>query len=215
MAELVHRFWKLSLQLVSRYSVWLQAAAVSFSGEGANGNMYAAVAAMTDAHSFTPLILVFYSKIIVPQIIRCSPGFTQFDQLTIALEDTATSLSGSAVQLRAILVKRLVDLCTGSLENAKLVPRQYRHTKRSPPTTPSAYVDAMLIPLRAFFATHSRALSEFEQNMLAKMTLETITIKYVNNLYINIFIYINMYIYIYIYIYTFVCLTLVSFSYIQ
>ena len=71
--------------------------------------------------------------------------------LRAVLAESKDAITAALTVLRTSVSEGLGTLCTGKLAaSVQAVPRQYRHTKRKPPTAPSAYVGSIFGPLQTF-----------------------------------------------------------------
>ncbi|XP_069035916.1 conserved oligomeric Golgi complex subunit 2 [Lepisosteus oculatus] len=172
---LAHRFWKLTLQLLSRYSTFLGEAlnktavteahkdtAKPLSSSASSSSLTSQEDSGSEASTTTALSAQQLVSIVadvdklqdqIPQLSEMIKhrleliGFTNFEILSDSLADARTSLSGCIPILNSRVTQHLSDSCYGYLKSAAEVPRLYRRTNKEVSTKASPYVDSALKPL--------------------------------------------------------------------
>uniref|UniRef100_A0A8C7SXU1 Conserved oligomeric Golgi complex subunit 2 n=1 Tax=Oncorhynchus mykiss TaxID=8022 RepID=A0A8C7SXU1_ONCMY len=145
---LVHRFWKLTLQLISRYSKFL----TEVQPPTWQSNL---------PPTWQPNLSTTILMIVLPfsQITELSEmikhrleiiGYNNFVIVAEALEDSKASLSGCIPTLNRKMTQHLTERCFRFLKSASEVPRLYRRTNkvRQPaPQVPSSQNNGTMVPL--------------------------------------------------------------------
>uniref|UniRef100_A0A8C7ZFH8 Conserved oligomeric Golgi complex subunit 2 n=1 Tax=Oryzias sinensis TaxID=183150 RepID=A0A8C7ZFH8_9TELE len=127
---LTHRFWKLTLQLFSRYARFLDEVKQKFH-----------------------LLLNKEERNTIPQLSEMvrqrleAIGFRNFSVVEDALADSKSCLSSSIPSLNTRMTQHLTERCCRFLKSASEVPRLYRRTNKDMPVRASAYMDNALRPL--------------------------------------------------------------------
>lgn len=152
------KFFKLTLQLLSRYSTWLSAglsARKSTTSERPPGGGWALTATAED------FLLVSHDVKVLGLKIKESYVQHVLQALVPSTGDVLTVVERSILQgadllmeiipaLTDVLTETLADKCVEVLKQAKGITATYRMTNKPPPTRHSAYVSIVLQPLRAF-----------------------------------------------------------------
>ncbi|KAK0144936.1 Conserved oligomeric Golgi complex subunit 2 [Merluccius polli] len=173
---LAHRFWKITLQLYSRYSRFLHEVLTktpasevtkeptrplpsSASSTSSRTSLDEAGSESGYPASLSTKQLVYIAADIqklqeqipdLTEIVRQrleAVGFKNFAVLEAALGDSKDSLSGSTPTLNARMTQHLSERCSRYLKSASEVPRLYRRTNKEVPVRASAYMDNALRPL--------------------------------------------------------------------
>ncbi|MCI4376177.1 hypothetical protein PGIGA_G00185360 [Pangasianodon gigas] len=172
---LAHRFWKLTLQLLSRYATFLtevltktppsettkEAARPLPSSASSTSSRTSQDA---DSESGGPTVLstkqLVFIAADVDQLLEQIPdisnmvkerlqeiGFQNLALVSDALDDSKAALSGCIPTLNSRMTQNLTERSFRFLKNASEVPRLYRRTNKEVPTRASAYMDNALQPL--------------------------------------------------------------------
>lgn len=168
---LAHRLWRLTLQILARFSVFVsELSGRPLSNENAKetkkplagskdpsedqGNHPSE--AQAASISSTQLLYVVSDlerlqewlpellKIVKPKLEMI--GFKNFSSISAALEDSQSSLSAHVPALSNRIVQDLSESCFSYLKSALEVPRLYRRTNKEVPSTASSYVESALKP---------------------------------------------------------------------
>nr|XP_048306175.1 conserved oligomeric Golgi complex subunit 2 [Myodes glareolus] len=168
---LAHRLWRLTLQILARFSVFISelsgrpvsnentketkkplAGSKDPSEDQGNHPSEAQAASI----SSTQLLYVVSDlerlqewlpellKIVKPKLEMI--GFKNFSSISAALEDSQSSLSAHVPALSSRIVQDLSESCFSYLKSALEVPRLYRRTNKEVPSTASSYVESALKP---------------------------------------------------------------------
>uniref|UniRef100_A0A665U9D4 Conserved oligomeric Golgi complex subunit 2 n=2 Tax=Echeneis naucrates TaxID=173247 RepID=A0A665U9D4_ECHNA len=173
---LAHRFWKLTLQLYSRYAKFLDEVLTktpptevtkeltrplpsSASSTSSRTSMEDGGSESGSPASLSTKQLVFIAADIhklqeqIPELSEMvrqrleAVGFQNFAILEEALADSQSCLSSSVPTLNARMTQHLTERCCRFLKSASEVPRLYRRTNKDLPVRASAYMDNALRPL--------------------------------------------------------------------
>uniref|UniRef100_A0A665U814 Conserved oligomeric Golgi complex subunit 2 n=1 Tax=Echeneis naucrates TaxID=173247 RepID=A0A665U814_ECHNA len=136
---LAHRFWKLTLQLYSRYAKFLDEVTLN----KPEGN-YDVLMTNFKSNSFNKLMLLLPT--FLSEMVRQRLEAVGFQNFAI-LEDSQSCLSSSVPTLNARMTQHLTERCCRFLKSASEVPRLYRRTNKDLPVRASAYMDNALRPL--------------------------------------------------------------------
>ncbi|CAL8369013.1 unnamed protein product [Gadus morhua 'NCC'] len=186
MAPLVHRFWKITLQLYSRYSKFLHevltktpcpeatkeparplpssasstSSRASLDEGGSEGGIPASLSTKKLVYIAADIQKLQEQIPDLMEIVRQrleAVGFKNFTVIEAALGDSKASLSGSTPTLNARMTQHLSERCSRYLKSASEVPRLYRRTNKEVPVRASAYMDNALRPLHQLL-TDSKGL---------------------------------------------------------
>uniref|UniRef100_A0A8C5CVL4 Conserved oligomeric Golgi complex subunit 2 n=1 Tax=Gadus morhua TaxID=8049 RepID=A0A8C5CVL4_GADMO len=158
MAPLVHRFWKITLQLYSRYSKFLHevtythaaplpssasstSSRASLDEGGSEGGIPASLSTKKLVYIAADIQKLQEQIPDLMEIVRQrleAVGFKNFTVIEAALGDSKASLSGSTPTLNARMTQHLSERCSRYLKSASEVPRLYRRTNKVRPL-PDAY----------------------------------------------------------------------------
>ncbi|XP_017319955.1 conserved oligomeric Golgi complex subunit 2 [Ictalurus punctatus] len=172
---LAHRFWKLTLQLLSRYATFLTEVLLKTSPSettkevtrplpSSASSTSSRTSQDADSESGGPTVLstrqlVFIAADVdqlqeqVPDISNMVKerlkeiGFQNLGLVSDALDDSKAALSGCVPTLNSRMIQNLTERSFRFLKNASEVPRLYRRTNKEVPTRASAYMDNALQPL--------------------------------------------------------------------
>uniref|UniRef100_A0A8C7U9D9 Conserved oligomeric Golgi complex subunit 2 n=1 Tax=Oncorhynchus mykiss TaxID=8022 RepID=A0A8C7U9D9_ONCMY len=156
---LSHRFWKLTLQLISRYSKFLtEVQPPTWEPNFPQTGQPKIPPTWKPNLSTTILMLVYIvSMDSIPELSKMIMqkleviGYKNVVIVGEALEDSKASLSGCIPTLNSKMTRHLTERCFRFLKSASEVPRLYRRTnKRTSAEVPfraSAYMDNALRPL--------------------------------------------------------------------
>ncbi|XP_012586281.1 PREDICTED: conserved oligomeric Golgi complex subunit 2 [Condylura cristata] len=155
---LVHRLWRLTLQILARYSVFVSELLLR---------------PITNIYLFQlPELL----ETIKPKLEMI--GFTNFSSISEALEDSQRSLSARVPPVSERIIQDLSDSCFSYLKSALEVPRLYRRTNKEVPTAASSYVDSALKPFHQLQSGHGGKLKQARIHQWLEGALSESTHKY-------------------------------------
>lgn len=203
---LAHRFWKLTLQLISRYSTFLTEVLTKTSSTEASKDSVRPLPSSAsstssrtsqDADSETggPTVLstkqLFFIAADVDKLQGKIPdisemikakleniGFQNFAIVSEALQDSSTSLSSCVPTLNSRMTQHLTERSVRFLKNASEVPRLYRRTNKEVPTRASAYMDNALRPLHQLVTDSKNVVKDSIIQEWLQVTLSDCTHRY-------------------------------------
>lgn len=203
---LAHRFWKLTLQLISRYSTFLTEVLTKTSSTEASKDSVRPLPSSAsstssrtsqDADSETggPTVLstkqLFFIAADVDKLQGKIPdisemikakleniGFQNFAIVSEALQDSSTSLSSCVPTLNSRMTQHLTERSIRFLKNASEVPRLYRRTNKEVPTRASAYMDNALRPLHQLVTDSKNVVKDSIIQEWLRVTLSDCTHRY-------------------------------------
>lgn len=156
---LVHKFWKLSLQLLSRYATW----AVQFcTQKSVTLQMETSIlnkSLIDNSINIYVDIQVLLQRL--PQFLTTVESkipIRNIDLLKHSLSLSEKTLQGSKDKIRDCIVKELFDHFNVQLKQVSDIPRLYRKTNRSVPTKPCTYIEVVSKTLNEFHNDATRRL---------------------------------------------------------
>uniref|UniRef100_H2YCH7 Conserved oligomeric Golgi complex subunit 2 n=1 Tax=Ciona savignyi TaxID=51511 RepID=H2YCH7_CIOSA len=159
--SLLHRFWKLTLQLLSRYNAWIvgvKSEQVDFTLKTTSPRFDVAAGVfplgkvaelILDIDAIVNKINAFYLDQIQPKVLK--QGLKETDILQRALDQACTELTAHKDDLIKHIVTSLSSQSIAYLKQAQDVPRLFRKTNRPSPTDPSTYVNHLMKPIADFY----------------------------------------------------------------
>lgn len=180
---LCHRFWKLTHQLMSRYSVWIgdiyqqqivldKKETKETPEEKVDGQQLASQDNQTDPVTTAQIVYLVtdidtLTNVTIPSLFtdHIQPKLAQFgcqDEpgLREAFNESNRLVSSRISDLSSYIVSEVCSLSSVHLKAAHDIPRLYRRTNREVPSKPSAYITNALKPIEMFMEEHKETLSE-------------------------------------------------------
>ncbi|KAF5354659.1 hypothetical protein D9756_005330 [Leucocoprinus leucothites] len=209
--ELSHRFWRLTLQLLSRYAAWLHsvyatigegnvvsrsAASTHVAAEASSAETVAAdenllrqyAAVISDLKQLENKIDNLWqqeiSLILPSEVLEATDGDGPRDVLKQALSKSTAITQPASTQIVAILTKR----CCEALLPVRSIPSQFRAmSNKKLPTEPSYFVQTIFRPVKAFFAVGSsdgpgRTLKDTYSKGYSQEVFDNVAQKYISYL---------------------------------
>ncbi|XP_036043733.1 conserved oligomeric Golgi complex subunit 2 isoform X2 [Onychomys torridus] len=200
---LAHRLWRLTLQILARFSVFVSELSVRPISNESTKETKKPLAGSKDpsedqgSHpsevqaasiSSTQLVYVVADldrlqewlpellKIVKPKLEMI--GFKNFSSISAALEDSQSSLSAHVPALSSRIVQDLSESCFSYLKSALEVPRLYRRTNKEVPSTASSYVDSALKPFYQLQRGHGNKVKPAVMRQWLQEALSESTHKY-------------------------------------
>jgi len=173
---LSHRFWKLTLQCIVRFCVWIETFKTKTVDTKFLLNLY------VDLQTFSNEVKKFFQNIILGQrftsIISLSPNITT--ELSNILDETLLGLTDKCrTNLKNLAIGQLIDRCKETIHSVQDIPRMYRKTNREAPSKPSNCILATFRHLQAFSNDYSGIiLTEDECKQFLTIAMEEITKNY-------------------------------------
>ncbi|KAJ8416059.1 hypothetical protein AAFF_G00380810 [Aldrovandia affinis] len=204
---LAHRFWKLTLQLLSRYATFLtevlsKAPPAEVSKDpvkpiSSSASSTSSRTSQEDTGSDTGIPTALSTKELVsiaadvdllqeqiPELLDVVThrleliGFTNFQAVSDSLVDSKASLSACIPALNHRVTQLLSERCFRYLKSASEVPRLYRRTNKEVPSRASAYMDNALRPLHQLQSDHQDTLKGSIVHNWLRVTLCDCTQRY-------------------------------------
>ncbi|XP_059119813.1 conserved oligomeric Golgi complex subunit 2 isoform X2 [Peromyscus eremicus] len=200
---LAHRLWRLTLQILARFSVFVSELSVRPISNESTKETKKPLAGSKDpsedqgSHpsevqaasiSSTQLVYVVADldrlqewlpellEIVKPKLEMI--GFKNFSSISAALEDSQSSLSAHMPALSSRIVQDLSESCFSYLKSALEVPRLYRRTNKEVPSTASSYVDSALKPFYQLQHGHGNKVKPAVMQQWLQEALSESTHKY-------------------------------------
>ncbi|KAA0717917.1 Conserved oligomeric [Triplophysa tibetana] len=206
LSPLAHRFWKLTLQLLSRYGTFLTEVLTKTSSPETSKDSVRPLPSSAsstssrtsqdaDSENSGPTALstkqlVFIAADVdklqeqipdITEMIRVkleAIGFQNFAIVSEALQDSKTSLSSCIPALSSRMTQHLTERSIRFLKNASEVPRLYRRTNKELPTRASAYMDNALRPIHQLVTDSQNVVKESIIQEWLRITLSECTHRY-------------------------------------
>ncbi|XP_020351405.2 conserved oligomeric Golgi complex subunit 2-like isoform X1 [Oncorhynchus kisutch] len=207
LSPLVHRFWKLTLQLISRYSKFLTEMLTKSPSTDISKDpvrLLPSSASSTSSRtsqddggseSGSPATLSTQQLVFIAsdvnqlqdQITELSEmimqrleiiGYNNVVIVAEALEDSKDSLSGCIPTLNRKMTQHLTERCFRYLKSASEVPRLYRRTNKELPSRASAYMDNALRPLHQLLSDSKDMVKPSISQEWLRITLNDCTHRY-------------------------------------
>ncbi|KAG1927160.1 conserved oligomeric Golgi complex subunit 2 [Pimephales promelas] len=203
---LAHRFWKLTLQLISRYGTFITEVLTKTSPPETSKDLVRPLPSSAsstssrtsqDADSDTsgPTVLstkqlVFIAADVdklqgqipdISEMIRTKLdgiGFKNFTLVSEALQDSRVSLNSCVPTLNSRMTQHLTERSVRFLKSASEVPRLYRRTNKEVPTRASAYMDNALRPLHQLVTDSKNVVKDSIIQEWLRVTLSDCTHRY-------------------------------------
>ncbi|XP_021198347.3 conserved oligomeric Golgi complex subunit 2 [Helicoverpa armigera] len=156
---LAHKFWKLTLQMLSRYATWANAYCTQripsqkFEPTNVNKNL---IDNSINIYVDVQTLLRKLPQLL--ELVQTKIPIDNKDLLGQSLRSSETVLEGTKEKVKECIVNELYDNFNVHLKQVSDIPRLYRKTNRSVPTKPCTYIDVV-----------SNALNEFNQEASKKL----------------------------------------------
>ncbi|GFQ81263.1 conserved oligomeric Golgi complex subunit 2 [Trichonephila clavata] len=158
-------FWKLTIQLISRYSVWATSCIKEIIYKE-NGTLKL-TSLIKDIETLKPEMKRFFLEIIQQKLCYGKV----YDSTEHAFQDVEKSLHEIPAIAAKLIIKVLIEKCSVHLKLISSIPQRFRKTNREIPSKPSPYVSQVLNPLTDFLLeTHSILPSEWQYKIESQVT---------------------------------------------
>ncbi|CAK1583368.1 unnamed protein product [Parnassius mnemosyne] len=147
---LAHKFWKLSLQLLSRYATWTTnfcternslSESISINKSLIENSINIYIDTETLLHRLPEFLALVESKI---------PIVESKSLLRQSLNSSIEGLHKTEMKIKECIVNELFDFCNMQLKQVSDIPRLYRKTNRSIPTKPCTYIEVVTSAIKDF-----------------------------------------------------------------
>jgi len=185
---LCHRFWKLTLQLLSRLSVWVRddmlcsgakvTAEVTDNTNQATEQeqTYFLVYLLKDLDVLLKKVPEFFRQGILPRLRQSN--IQDLDLLSEAILESCGVLQQLIPGLEGQIVSQVVNGASHGLDAAKNIPRLYRRTNKEVPTKASPFVNNVLRSVRDFLDQNQLYVSQSQRQAWAAAIMQTLLSKY-------------------------------------
>ncbi|XP_028165926.1 conserved oligomeric Golgi complex subunit 2 [Ostrinia furnacalis] len=156
---LAHKFWKLSLQLLSRYATWAEKYCTQKSS-----SPKLETASLNKALIENCFIIYVDTQTLLqrlPQFLQIAESKITVDNkdlLRQSLKPSENVLKGTKDKIKECIVTELFEYFNVQLKQVSDIPRLYRKTNRSVPSKPCVYIDVV-----------SRAIDEFNNGATKRL----------------------------------------------
>ncbi|CAI2726165.1 unnamed protein product [Schistosoma spindalis] len=171
--KLIHRFWKLTLQILSRYSSFIDEQIKSVQANSATASQSSDSLLLTKSTDYFPELLIYFfvDCLRLVDYVRLELKgeiFTRLNQrlvtqtmnndsnddtvnyeaiLSECLEQSCERLIASINSIMDLIIQKIQQNCSNSIRQVLDIPRQYRWTNREFPSNASSYVSNIMHPL--------------------------------------------------------------------
>lgn len=187
LSQLLHRFWKLNLQICSRYNEWCKKS-LSQKWQVMTVNE---ISTVTETENPTRLEFLVCLHTDVEIFIKRLPTILELAKKTVknlneksyklledCLAETIKNLTDTLPHITQEIVKELLSQSAFHLKQISDIPRLFRRTNREIPTKPCAYVKNALSFLSAFYSDYFPIIPQ-QVNLWLLQTLSSLTEQYI------------------------------------
>lgn len=170
--QISHKFWKLTLQLISRYCTWIKDATSSIIKSNEDNKVDKYILLYTD---ISTLVLKD-----IPDVLNKAQ--VHFDVkhlhlLTTSIEDSKISLQQCLPRIKDEIIKEICDESIGYIKHVNDIPRLFRKTNRETPNKACSYINSILdIPVKFYNSYKQDIVQEVDEWM--ETIFSTITERY-------------------------------------
>ncbi|KAK3718770.1 hypothetical protein QZH41_014037 [Actinostola sp. cb2023] len=176
---LCHRFWKLTLQIISRFSHWLATVALSEDQDESDTNKPQTqyfVYLLTDVNTICEKIPELFKQKIEPKL--SSTGLQDFNVFTDALQESLNKLKEIVPKIEETIIQHVVKKASMGLDAARNIPRLYRRTNKEVPSKPSPFVAVVTKPLQEFQEEFKDLVSSYQFQTWSSKVLQIVFERY-------------------------------------
>ncbi|CAG9789101.1 unnamed protein product [Diatraea saccharalis] len=164
---LAHKFWKLSLQLLSRYATWATTICTQKTINPAVDSSLLNKVLIDSIINIYIDIQILLQRL--PQfllIVKPKISIKNDNLLRQSLSSSEKLLEGTKDKIRECIVKELFDHFNLQLRQVSDIPRLYRKTNRSIPTKPCTYIE---IVSKTLYEFHNDAKKRLDNAFLVEL----------------------------------------------
>lgn len=186
--QLLHQFWKLNLQIFSRYRTWITDALKQSWNTGTrsaaiNSNIIEPeppnrleflVCLYTDLEKIIKKLSIIL-EVALMKLINITPTIANL--LNESLDDMKSNLMSDLPKITHEIVQELLTKSSPNLKQVSDIPRLFRRTMRERPTQPCAYIKNALGILIEFHSTYQNIVPHAVIHWL-KLTLSSLSEQY-------------------------------------
>lgn len=148
--SIAHKFWKLSLQIISRFTRWAKSFA-HYPDATKTADVDFLVFLYSDIQ-YLLYLLPEFKKSVIEKLFKISEHTLQL--LTQSLEESGCELESQLEVLNEAIIKALSGNSALLIRQVNDIPRLFRRTNREPPTKPCTYVVNILETPGQFYEKH-------------------------------------------------------------
>ena len=169
---LADKLFRLCLQLLSRYTAWMQDGGGPRSA-GAEGSL----AAHSDAGRLAQFLRGRYHEVWTVTLSATGPAEEEgaAHHIWAALEEAAAQLEALQRDFLRLVAAELSEKCKEGLKFMRGIIATYRMTNRPMPSQPSQYVSGILGPFRAFLEGREAELDAVARTALVQATADAVS----------------------------------------
>ncbi|CDS10439.1 hypothetical protein LRAMOSA03115 [Lichtheimia ramosa] len=193
--SLSHRFWKLTLQLTKRYSIWATRILQHILGADKTNNEKVTSPSKPSSNdeSVSTLQLVILShdvdafiqevknritKIIAPKLPDVDLSMLRESMDTILDEMAMATVAEIQFRVVRIVSKR----CSEALNHIPDISGQYRYTNKPPPTEPSPFIARIFQPYTEFIQQNTTWIDTDKQELWGRLIAENVVNRYMTSI---------------------------------
>ncbi len=174
-AALAHRFVRLSLQLLARFSTWVRS---GLAGDWKSGEATLNGCALVHADVVLLQRRVPAELAAVQRKRNTSLKEELLEELDGAFSEAVGKLAELLPDLRTSVATGLAKRCTDNLKPLRSILLTYPMSTKKAPTTHSQFVPKILQPVRDFVRKHGAALDEAERAQIVRDVVEQTASEY-------------------------------------
>eukprot|EP00040_Diaphanoeca_grandis_P037914 m.251337 g.251337 ORF g.251337 m.251337 type:complete len:737 (-) comp33894_c0_seq1:176-2386(-) len=164
---LCHRFWKLTLQLLARYTTWVSSQA---GGAEPISNILVLIQDSTNIQTKT---LALLDTVIKPELVTVIASGLEVSALKKALDDSCEQLQNASNEVQKGALSILTSACETHVRGSMGVNKRYRHTKKPTPETPSEYIEKILLPIKTFVGEYGTRIGNCKRDWVVPVCRST------------------------------------------
>ncbi|CAB3248692.1 unnamed protein product [Arctia plantaginis] len=173
-----HKFWKLTLQMLSRYAIWANAYCTQKSSHKLDITIVDKTL-IDNSISIYVDVKTLLQKL--PQLldhVKTKINIENQILLIQSLKYSEQALEGTKEKVRECIVNELYNNFNVQLKQVSDIPRLYRKTNRSVPTKPCTYIDVISNALKEFNQEASKRLDNAFIRGIFEVLFNTMTVSY-------------------------------------
>ncbi|GAA5801026.1 hypothetical protein HPULCUR_006468 [Helicostylum pulchrum] len=174
---LSHRFWRLTLQLILRYSGWSSDIANNPANVSKDAEYPKLLAILEhDINNFVKIVKVQMNEIMLPKL----PANVQdLPSLKESMNEVLEQLTGLAVpKINSSITNSIAAECAETLKLVKSITSHYRHTNKEAPKETSYFIPNLLKPLHHFIEQNQGWTDQEVQVSWAHVVVKNVVLQY-------------------------------------
>ncbi|KAJ0173795.1 hypothetical protein K1T71_010944 [Dendrolimus kikuchii] len=166
---LAHKFWKLSLQLISRYSTWASVYCNQVTSSKTEPNQLNKTLIENSINIYIDIQALLQRLPSFLQHVESKIHISQKAILENSLKGSINSLEKSKEHIKDCIVNELEETLNMQLKQVCDIPRLYRKTNRSVPTKACTYMDLVATGIKEFSENAKRLDNKFLTSLYADL----------------------------------------------